>query len=161
MDIRVGLGFDVHKFAPGRNLILGGIRIEHPLGLMGHSDADVLIHAIIDSLMGPCNLGDIGTNFPDTDPQYRGISSIDLLKLTFEKLDSMGIVIVNIDSVIVCQKPKIAQYIPDIKNKLSAALNNFPVEKISVKGKTTEGLGFTGREEGIASYAVSLVSFPQ
>jgi len=157
--LRVGNGFDVHRFAPGRDLILGGIKIDHPLGLEGHSDADVLVHSIIDSLLGPSGLGDIGRLFPDTDPAYKNISSIYLLGRVYARLRERGFMVVNTDSIVICEKPKIAQYADMIRQNISSAMNNeVPVDAISVKGKTAERLGFTGRGEGIAVYTVTLLS---
>jgi 2-C-methyl-D-erythritol 2,4-cyclodiphosphate synthase len=158
MDIRVGSGFDVHRFSEGRDLILGGVRIEHPRGLLGHSDADVLIHAIIDSLLGPADMGDIGTNFPDTDDQFRGARSIDLLRTVWGMLREKHWDIVNIDAILVCQHPRIAPHVPAMKREISSALMDLPAERINIRGKTSEGLGFTGRDEGIAAMAVSLLS---
>ncbi len=157
MDIRVGNGFDVHRFSENRDLVLGGVKIDYKYGLLGHSDADALVHAIIDSLMGPCGLGDIGTNFPDSDEQYRGARSIDLLEKTAEMLRARKARILNIDSIIICQAPKIAPLVSAMKRNISQALDALPEDRISIKGKTTEWLGFTGRGEGIAVYAVSLL----
>jgi len=157
--LRVGSGFDVHRFTSGRDLILGGVKIEYPYGLLGHSDADVLIHSIIDSLLGPAGLGDIGRLFPDTDPAYKNISSVTLLEEAYRLLKSKGVTVINTDSVVICEKPKIAQYIEMMKICISSAmLNEVPPEAIGIKGTTTEKLGFTGRGEGIAVYTVSLLS---
>jgi 2-C-methyl-D-erythritol 2,4-cyclodiphosphate synthase len=157
--LRIGNGFDVHRFAPGRDLILGGIKIDHPLGLEGHSDADVLVHSIIDSFLGPSGLGDIGRLFPDTDPAYKDISSIYLLGQVYTMLRENGFMVVNTDSIVICEKPKISIYADMIRHSISSAMNNeVPVDAISVKGKTTERLGFTGRGEGIAVYTVTLLS---
>ena len=157
--LRIGNGFDVHRFAPGRDLILGGIKIDHLLGLDGHSDADVLIHSIIDSFLGPSGLGDIGRLFPDTDPAYKNISSICLLEQVYAKIREKGFSVVNTDSIVICEKPKIAPYADMIRLSISRAMKNeVPPEAISIKGKTTEKLGFTGRGEGIAVYTVSLIS---
>lgn len=159
-DIRIGNGFDVHELVPGRDLILGGVKIEHSLGLMGHSDADVLIHSIIDSFLSPANLGDIGKLFPDSDSVYKGISSIILLKKVFQIINEAGFTIINTDSVVICDKPKISPYIDQIKYNISNATDGLlAVDRIGVKGKTTEGLGYTGRGEGIAVYTVSLLKF--
>jgi len=158
--LRVGNGFDVHRFAPGRDLIIGGIKIDHPLGLEGHSDADVLVHSIIDSFLGPSGLGDIGKLFPDTDPAYKNISSIYLLEQVYAMIRERGISIVNTDSVIICEKPKILPYVEMIRGRICSAMKNeVPADAIGIKGKTTEKLGFTGRGEGIAVYTVSLLSF--
>lgn len=155
--LRIGIGYDVHAFAEGRDLILGGVKIDYKYGLMGHSDADVLIHAIIDSLLGAGNLGDIGKLFPDTDAKYKDISSIELLKKVNSLLLSKNIEIINIDSVVICEKPKIRDYSDKMKSAISIALNNIDVNRIGIKGTTTEKLGFTGRGEGIAAQAVSLI----
>jgi 2-C-methyl-D-erythritol 2,4-cyclodiphosphate synthase len=152
---RIGNGFDVHPFVLGRDLILGGKKIEHRFGLSGHSDADVLVHAIIDAILGAAGMPDIGQLFPDTDNSYTGISSILLLKEVSGKIKPRGISIVNIDSVIVCQEPRIAPHIDDMKRNISGALSVEP-DVIGIKGKTTEGLGFTGRGEGIEVYSVCL-----
>ncbi len=155
-NLRVGNGFDAHKFSSERDLILGGKKIDYKYGLLGHSDADVLAHAIIDSLLGAAAMPDIGRLFPDTDSKYKDISSMTLLGKVFEKLSAQGIRIINIDSVIVCQEPKISPHIDEMKKNISTAIRLEP-SRISIKGKTTEGLGFTGRQEGIAAYAVCLL----
>lgn len=158
-NLRIGNGFDVHAFEQGRDLIIGGVTIPYEKGLAGHSDADVLTHAIIDSLLSPANLGDIGKLFPDTDPAYKNISSILLLEKVYEQFSQAGYKIINIDSVIICDKPKIAPYTGLIKETLSKAMKKEVLpELIGIKGKTTEKLGFTGRGEGIAVYTVSLIS---
>jgi len=158
MNICIGNGFDVHAFASGRELIIGGVKIPFEKGLAGHSDADVLTHAIIDSILSPCGCGDIGGMFPDSDPQYKNISSIYLLTLAYKRIKEAGYRIINTDSVIVCEKPKILPYIDSIKQSLSSAFNNeVPPEAIGIKGKTTEKLGFTGRGEGIAVWTVTLL----
>jgi 2-C-methyl-D-erythritol 2,4-cyclodiphosphate synthase len=157
-NIRVGIGYDVHAFEKGRNLILGGVKIDHELGLMGHSDADVLVHAIIDALLGASNLGDIGKLFPDTDVKYKGISSIELLKQVYALLLKKNIMIINIDSVVICERPKINDFTDKMKFNISNALSGLSIDRISIKGKTTEKLGFTGRGEGIAAQAVSLIN---
>lgn len=154
--LRVGLGYDVHKLVVGRKLILGGIEIPYEKGLLGHSDADVLIHSIIDALLGAAKLGDIGRFFPDSDNRYMDISSITLLIETKEKLIEAGYKIVNIDSVIVAQKPKLQAYINDMELCVASALSICP-SNVSVKAKTEEGLGFTGTGEGIAAKAVCLI----
>lgn len=154
--MRIGIGYDVHKLVPERNLILGGVTIPFELGLLGHSDADVLIHAIMDSLLGAAALSDIGKHFPDTDPKYKGISSILLLKEVSKLLDSTGYKIINIDSIIIAQKPKLAPYILTMRNNLADALN-LPIDCVSVKATTEEGLGFTGTLEGISSQAICLI----
>lgn len=155
--LRVGTGFDVHAFADGRKLLIGGVEIPFPKGLAGHSDADVLIHAIIDSLLGAAGLGDIGRLFPDSDERYKGIRSTILLKEVCSILIQRKTEIINIDSVVICEKPKIAGYINQMKQNISEALNGFDLSRIGIKGSTTERLGFTGRGEGIAAQAVSLV----
>lgn len=156
MGIRVGLGYDVHKLVEGRKLILGGIDIPYEKGLLGHSDADVLIHAIIDSLAGASKKGDIGRLFPDTDDAFKDISSIELLKKTNNLLISDGFKIINIDCVIVAQKPKLITYINGMEKKISSCLN---IEEncISIKATTEEGLGFTGNGEGISAKAICLI----
>lgn len=155
--MRIGMGYDVHKLVEGRNLILGGVNIPHPKGLLGHSDADVLLHAIMDSLLGALALGDIGYHFPDTDIKYKNISSLKLLnavgKLVYEK----GYRIENIDSTIIAQKPKLSPHIKDMRINISQALN-VDIDRISVKATTEEGLGFTGTEEGIASQSICLLN---
>lgn len=152
--MRIGNGYDVHRLVEGRPLILGGEHIEHTVGLLGHSDADVLVHAIMDALLGGAALGDIGKHFPDTDPQYKGISSIRLLECVGELLQNYEIC--NIDSIIVAQKPKLAPHLPAMRENIASALQ-IPVDRVSVKATTTEQLGFEGKEEGISSYAVCLL----
>ena len=147
-----GFGYDVHKFCKGRELYLGGIKIEYDYGLEGHSDADVLLHSIIDAILGAAGYGDIGELFPDTDNKYKDIRSTKLLKIVAEKINN-DFLINNIDSTIVCEKPKLKNYKNLMREKLSEILN-IPVENINIKATTTEGLGFTGRNEGIASYSV-------
>jgi 2-C-methyl-D-erythritol 2,4-cyclodiphosphate synthase len=156
-QLRIGIGYDVHAFSEERSLILGGVKFDHELGLLGHSDADVLIHAIIDSLLGAANLGDIGRLFPDTDEKYKNISSIELLKNVSGLLKSKNIKIINIDSVLVCERPKIKDNTDQMKLNISRALDGLDVSRIGIKGKTSEKLGFTGREEGIAAQAVALI----
>jgi len=154
--MRIGFGYDVHRFAESRDLWLGGIKIPHSKGLLGHSDADVVIHAICDALLGAAALGDIGTHFPDTDPRYKGIDSKKLLAETWSLLAAKGFTIQNIDSTIAVQVPKIAPYIEMMRNTLSGLLN-INTDQISIKATTTERLGFEGREEGISAYAVVLL----
>jgi len=154
--MRVGFGYDVHPFVPGRPLILGGIQIPYLFGLKGHSDADALIHAICDALLGAIAEGDIGRHFPDTDPQYRDIKSTLLLKKVLAKVREKGFHLINIDATIVAQKPKLSEYIPRMVKEIANVLE-IETERVNVKATTTEGLGFTGREEGIAAYAVALV----
>ncbi len=153
---RIGNGYDVHRLVEGRKLIIGGVDVPHSLGLDGHSDADVLLHAIADALLGACGAGDIGSHFPDTDSQWKGISSLLLLEKTVDICARYNREIVNIDATIVAQKPKLAPHIPQMKINLSKALK-LPEEEINVKATTTEKLGFAGREEGIAAYAVVLL----
>ena len=154
--MRIGIGYDVHKLVENRALIIGGENIPHERGLLGHSDADVLIHAIVDALLGAAALGDIGKHFPDTDKKYSGISSILLLKNVGELLESKNYRVGNIDSVIIAQKPKMAPYIEKMRINIAAALN-LEVDQVSVKATTEEGLGFTGRSEGISSQSVCLL----
>ena len=155
--MRIGFGYDVHCFAEGRELWLGGIKIPHHQGLLGHSDADVLIHAICDALLGAAALGDIGKHFPDTDPRYKGIDSKILLIETSKLINSAGFTIQNIDTTIAMQAPKIATYIEQMRSKLSELLN-LDLGQVSVKATTTEKLGFEGREEGVSAYAVVLLA---
>ena len=154
-DFRIGHGYDVHKLVSGRDLILGGVKIEHTLGCLGHSDADVLLHAICDALLGACALGDIGKHFPDTDPQYKGADSLKLLEAVGALLRENGYSVGNIDSTLVLQKPKVAPYIGEMISNIARALEISP-ERVSVKATTEEHLGFTGREEGAAAHAVAL-----
>jgi 2-C-methyl-D-erythritol 2,4-cyclodiphosphate synthase len=156
-NIRIGHGYDVHRFVTGRDLILGGVKIDHHQGLEGHSDADVLTHAIIDSLLSASSLGDIGTLFPDTDERYRGISSIMLLKEVCSLLEKSCISVINIDTTLICEKPKISPYRNKMKEILSDTIN-ISKERIGVKGKTSEKLGFTGRGEGIEVHSVALIA---
>jgi len=153
---RIGFGFDAHKFSEGRKLILGGFEIPFELGLSGHSDADVLTHAICDALLGALGEGDIGTRFPDTDPRYKGVSSLTFLSEILKLVSGEGYEIGNIDSVIVCEKPKIAPHVPAIKNSLSR-ITGVSESSLGIKATTTDRMGFTGRGEGIASYAVALI----
>ena len=155
--MRVGFGYDVHAFIEDRPLILGGVEVPHTHGLLGHSDADVLLHSICDALLGAAALGDLGRHFPDTDPQYRGVSSLVLLERTVETLRQEGFAVVNVDSTLVLQKPRVAAYVAMMREKIAGVLQ-VPTSRISVKATTTEKLGFTGREEGIAAYAVALVT---
>ncbi|MBS4868762.1 MAG: 2-C-methyl-D-erythritol 2,4-cyclodiphosphate synthase [Anaerotignaceae bacterium] len=154
--MRVGLGYDVHKLTENRKLIIGGVDIPYEKGLLGHSDADVLIHAIMDALLGASKLGDIGVLFPDTDPKYKGISSITLLKYVKEEMDNKNIKIINIDSIIVAQKPKMRPYIAEMEENIAKALN-ISVDDINVKATTEEELGFTGNGEGISSKAICMI----
>ena len=154
--MRVGMGYDVHKLVEGRDLILGGVKIPHTLGLLGHSDADVLLHAIMDALLGAAALGDIGKHFPDTDPQYKGISSIKLLEHVTKLIEEKGYIVENIDATIIAQKPKLAPFMNQINSSLAAILQ-LPVDCVNVKAKTNEKLGFEGKEEGIVAQAVILL----
>ena len=156
MGLRVGLGYDVHKLAENRKLIMGGVEIPYELGLLGHSDADVLVHAIMDALVGAVKLGDIGKLFPDTDPQYKDISSLKLLGFVKDKVYEMGYSIVNIDSIIVAQAPKMRPYVDQMEKNIADVLG-ISVDDINVKATTEEELGFTGRSEGIACEAVALL----
>ncbi len=154
--MRVGIGYDAHKLTAGRKLILGGVEVPYPKGLLGHSDADVLIHAIIDALIGAAGMGSIGDFFPDTDPAYKDISSLVLLKRIVSELKAAEYLIANVDSVVVCQEPRLAPYMRQIRETLAQALE-IEVNQVNVKAKTEEGLGFTGRKEGIAAHAVCLI----
>lgn len=155
--MRIGQGYDVHRLVEGRALILGGVTIPWEKGLLGHSDADVLVHAVMDALLGAAALGDIGQHFPDTDPEYQGISSIALLKKVGGLLEERGFVIENIDATIIAQRPKLAPYRPQMAENIAQALH-LPVERVSVKATTEEGLGFTGSGEGISSQAITLLT---
>ncbi|ABR32485.1 MULTISPECIES: 2-C-methyl-D-erythritol 2,4-cyclodiphosphate synthase [Clostridium] len=154
--MRIGLGYDVHRLVENRKLILGGVEIPYEKGLLGHSDADVLIHAIIDSLLGACALGDIGKHFPDTDSRFSGISSIILLEETGKLLLKSGYAINNIDATIIAQKPKMLPHIENMRKNISIALN-IDINKINIKATTEEGLGFTGEMLGISSQSISSV----
>ena len=155
--MRIGTGYDVHKLVENRDLILGGVNIPYEKGLLGHSDADVLLHAIMDALLGAAALGDIGKHFPDTDTAYKGASSIGLMEKVGEILDANNYVIGNIDSTIIAQRPKLAPYIEEMRNNIANALK-ISVSQVSVKATTEEGLGFTGSGEGIAVQAVALLN---
>lgn len=155
--MRIGQGYDVHKLAEGRRLILGGVEIPWNKGLLGHSDADVLVHAVMDALLGAAALGDIGGHFPDTDPAYKGISSIELLKEVGVLLEAKGYVIENIDSTIIAQSPRLAPYRAKMAANIAESLN-LDVSRVSVKATTEEGLGFTGTGEGISSQAITLLT---
>ena len=154
---RIGQGYDVHKFAPNRDLILGGIKIPFELGLSGHSDADVLTHAVMDALVGALALGDIGKFFPDTDPKYKNADSILLLREILDVVSAKGYKIVNIDATVVAQKPKLRDYIDKIRENLAQEIHT-DIENISVKATTEENLGFTGSMEGMKSYCVVLLT---
>lgn len=154
--MRIGTGYDVHQLAEGLPLWLGGVRIEHTHGLVGHSDADVLLHAICDALLGAAALGDIGKHFPDTDPQYKGISSIKLLAHVGALLREHGYTVGNIDSTVAAQKPKLAPHIPQMRQNIADTLG-ISIDQVSVKATTTEHLGFEGRMEGISAQAIALL----
>ncbi len=156
MKIRIGLGFDVHKLVEGRDLWMGGVKIPHTLGLLGHSDADVLIHAICDAILGAANMRDIGFHFPDTAGEYKDIDSKILLRKTVELVRGKGYEIGNIDATICAERPKMNPHIPDMQRVLSEVMG-IDIDDISIKATTTEKLGFTGREEGISAYAVALI----
>ncbi len=156
MKIRVGFGYDVHRLADNRELWLGGIKIEHNQGLLGHSDADVLIHAICDALLGAANLRDIGFHFPDTAGEYKDVDSKILLRRTLEVITDKGYTIGNIDATICAERPKINPHIPQMQ-KVMAEILEIPVDDISIKATTSEKMGFVGREEGFSAYAVALI----
>ena len=155
--MRIGNGYDVHALKEGRKLILGGVEIPHSMGLDGHSDADVLIHAIMDALLGAASCGDIGKLFPDNDDKYKGIGSILLLKEVKKAIEKKGFSVVNTDSVIIAQSPKLAPYIEEMRKNIAEALET-DVENVSIKATTTEHLGFEGRKEGIAAMSVCLIN---
>lgn len=154
--MRIGHGYDVHRLVPERKLILGGVEIPYELGLLGHSDADVLTHAIMDALLGAAGLGDIGRHFPDNDPSYLGADSLVLLEHVRQLLDQRGWIVGNVDATILAQRPKLAGYLPEMEARLAAGLG-VSVEQINIKATTEEGLGFTGSGEGIAAHAVALL----
>ncbi len=151
--MRVGIGYDLHRLVPNRKLILGGVEIPHTLGLLGHSDADVLTHAIIDAILGAAALGDIGSHFPDADPAYEGIDSLILLRKVRTKVENLGYIVQNVDSTIIAQQPKLAPHIRDMRRRLAETLNLSPKE-VSVKATTSEGIGVVGEEEAIVAQAV-------
>jgi len=153
-SFRVGCGYDVHAFAEGRKLFLGGVKIPYPQGLQGHSDADVVLHALCDALLGAAGAGDIGGHFPDTDPQYKGIASLLLLERTCDIVGARGYAVVNVDVTVVAQKPRLKDVLPLMKERIAGALH-VDSEDVNIKATTTEGLGFEGREEGIGAYAVA------
>jgi 2-C-methyl-D-erythritol 2,4-cyclodiphosphate synthase len=155
--MRVGIGYDVHRLSEGRKLILGGVEIPYELGLLGHSDADVLIHAICDAILGAAALGDIGSHFPDTDPKYKGISSLILLSKVQSLVKEMGYSINNIDSIVIAQQPKLAPFIPQMIGKIAQALK-IDGYQVSIKATTTEALGVVGEGKGIAAEAVVILS---
>ncbi len=154
--LRIGTGYDVHQLLEGLPLWMGGVRIDHTHGLLGHSDADVLLHAVCDALLGAAALGDIGKHFPDTDPRYRGISSLKLLAHVAALLHSLGYSVANIDSTIVAQAPKMAPHIEQMRRNIADTLS-IDLDRVSVKATTTEHLGFEGRKEGISAQAVALI----
>ncbi len=154
--MRIGQGFDVHQLVPGRRLVLGGVEVPYEFGLLGHSDADVLIHAVMDALLGAIGAGDIGVHFPDRDPEFKDIDSMVLLQRVLSLVNQHGYRIGNIDATIIAQRPKLAEYIPQMRQKI-ANLAGTEVSQINIKATTTEGLGFTGRGEGIGALAVALV----
>lgn len=155
--MRTGHGFDVHTLAHERKLIIGGVHIAHEKGLLGHSDADVLVHAIMDSILGALALGDIGKHFPDTDKEYKDISSLELLKRVNNLMKDKGYSIENIDATVIAQEPKLAPYIYDMRENISTVLDT-DIERINIKATTTEWLGFEGRKEGISSHCVCLLN---
>lgn len=157
--MRVGMGYDVHRLVEGRDLIMGGVKIPYEKGLLGHSDADVLLHAISDALLGAAALGDIGKHFPDTDPAYKGISSLLLLEKVGDLLEEKGYLIENIDATIIAQAPKMRPHIDAMRENIAGALH-ISVEQVNVKATTEEGLGFTGNGEGISSQAICLLTSP-
>jgi len=150
---RIGFGYDVHRLVEGRDLILGGVRIPHALGLMGHSDADVLTHAVMDAILGALGRGDIGRHFPDSDPAYRGADSVLLLQQVVAWMRQEGFKVSNLDTTLVAERPRLAPHIPAMQERLSPVLET-PSARINIKATTCEGMGFCGREEGIAAYAV-------
>ncbi len=154
--MRIGHGYDVHKLVEGRDLILGGVKINHHLGLLGHSDADVLLHAVSDALLGAAGLGDIGRHFPDTDPKYKGADSLKLLENVAEKVRNSGYRVSNIDVTMIAQKPKLKDHIPQMQANIAAAVG-IAISRVNVKATTEEKLGFTGTEEGMSCHAVCLL----
>ena len=154
--MRIGHGYDVHKLVEGRDLILGGVKIDHSLGLLGHSDADVLLHAVSDALLGAAGLGDIGKHFPDTDPQYKGADSLKLLEIVAQRVQEAGYRVSNIDVTMIAQRPKLRPHIEQMEKNIAAAVGA-DVSRVNVKATTEEKLGFTGTEEGMACHAVCLL----
>ena len=154
--MRIGHGYDVHKLVEGRDLILGGVKIDHSLGLLGHSDADVLLHAVSDALLGAAGLGDIGKHFPDTDPQYKGADSLELLRIVGQKVATAGYRVSNIDVTMIAQRPKLRPHIERMEKNIAAAVG-IDASRVNVKATTEERLGFTGAEEGMACHAVCLL----
>lgn len=156
-QIRIGQGYDVHKLAEGRDLVLGGVIIPHDFGLDGHSDADVLLHAISDALLGSLALGDIGKHFPDTDPAFKNADSRKLLRNVYKLIKEEGYRVVNIDTTVIAQQPKLAPYIKEMRNNIAGDLD-INIQQVSIKATTSEQLGFEGRQEGISAHAVVLIS---
>ena len=154
--MRIGHGYDVHKLVEGRDLILGGVKIEYEKGLLGHSDADVLLHAVSDSLLGAAGLGDIGKHFPDTDPQYKGADSLELLRIVGQKISAAGYRVSNVDVTMIAQRPKLKEHIPVMMENIAAALG-IGADRVNVKATTEEKLGFTGTGEGMSCHAVCLL----
>ncbi len=154
--MRIGMGYDVHRLVPDRDLILGGVKIDYEMGLLGHSDADVLLHAIMDAMLGAAALGDIGKHFPDTDPVYEGADSICLLRYTNDMIYGAGYIVINIDATIIAQRPKMRPYIDSMRENIAQTLG-IDVTQINIKATTEEGLGFTGSGEGISSQAICLL----
>lgn len=154
--MRIGHGYDVHRLVEGRDLILGGVKIPYEKGLLGHSDADVLLHAVSDALLGAAGLGDIGRHFPDTDPQYKGADSLELLRQVYRKISEKGYRVGNIDVTMIAQRPKLKDYIPQMQANIAAAVGTAP-DRVNVKATTEEKLGFTGTGEGMACHAVCLL----
>lgn len=154
--MRIGHGYDVHKLVEGRDLILGGVKIDYEKGLLGHSDADVLLHAVSDALLGAAGLGDIGRHFPDTDPKYKGADSLELLREVYRKISEKGFRVGNIDVTMIAQKPKLKDFIPQMQENIAAAVN-VSSDRVNVKATTEEKLGFTGTGEGMSCHAVCLL----
>ena len=154
--MRIGHGYDVHKLVEGRDLILGGVKIDYEKGLLGHSDADVLLHAVSDALLGAAGLGDIGRHFPDTDPKYKGADSLELLREVYRKISEKGFRVGNIDVTMIAQKPKLKDFIPQMQKNIAAAVGVTP-DRVNVKATTEEKLGFTGSGEGMSCHAVCLL----
>lgn len=154
--MRIGMGYDVHRLVPGRNLILGGVKIDYELGLLGHSDADVLLHAVMDGLLGAAALGDIGKHFPDTDLRYKGADSLRLLEAVHDLVKKEGYLVGNVDATIIAQRPKMRPYIEKMRENIANALE-IEVSRVNVKATTEEGLGFTGAGEGISAQAICLL----
>lgn len=159
MDFRVGIGYDAHRFAEGRKLILGGVEVPHDKGLLGHSDADALCHAVSDAILGAAGLGDMGKYFPDTDPKWKDADSLSMLRECARMAKTRGWTVGNVDVTLVCQGPKLAALLPAMAKRLEQVLNLAP-DQVNVKAKTTEGMGFEGREEGISAQAVVLLKKP-